>query len=76
MLGTAGLSDPDTRLATRKLIRALPESLRSEAEVLATTIHDDRTPWRRTPTPGAAVRDSPEALRTATTCPGSRPSLG
>lgn len=44
MLGTAGLSDPDTRLATRKLFRALPESLRAEAEVLATTIHYDHTP--------------------------------
>lgn len=65
MLGTAGLSDPDTRLATRKLIRALPESLRAEAEVLATTIHYDHTPWSRTPTTDDAVRDRLEALRTA-----------
>ncbi|MEW1987799.1 transcriptional regulator [Brevibacterium casei] len=65
MLGTAGLSDPDTRLATRKLIRALPESLRSEAEVLATTIHYDHTPWSRTPMSDDAVRDRLEALRAA-----------
>lgn len=65
MLGTAGLSDPDTRLATRKLIRALLESLRAEAEVLAMTIHYDHTPWSRTPTTDDAVRDRLEALRTA-----------
>ncbi|MGW9001917.1 helix-turn-helix transcriptional regulator [Brevibacterium casei] len=65
MLGTAGLSDPDTRLATRKLIRALPESLRAEAEVLATTIHYDHTPWSRTPMSDDAVRDRLEALRAA-----------
>ncbi|WP_240372704.1 helix-turn-helix transcriptional regulator [Brevibacterium zhoupengii] len=45
MLGTAGLSDPATRVATRKLIRALPESLREEAETLATAIHYDHTTW-------------------------------
>lgn len=52
MLGTAGLSDPVTRVATRKLIRALPESLREEAETLATAVHYDHTPW------GEVHRDS------------------
>ena len=32
LLGTAGLASPQTRLATKKLIRALPESMRDEAE--------------------------------------------
>lgn len=45
MLGTAGLSDPGTRVATRKLIRALPQSLRGEAERLATSIHYDHAAW-------------------------------
>lgn len=45
MLGTAGLSGPGTRVATRKLIHALPESLRDEAETLATTIHYDHASW-------------------------------
>lgn len=49
MLGTAGLSDPGTRAATRKLIRALPETLREEAEILATRIHYDHTPWGQSP---------------------------
>ncbi|MDN5588351.1 MAG: WYL domain-containing protein [Brevibacterium sp.] len=49
MLGTAGLSGPETRVATRKLIRALPESLRSEAETLATRIHYDHTTWGQAP---------------------------
>ena len=49
MLGTAGLSDPGTRAATRKLIRALPETLRDEAEILATRIHYDHTTWGEPP---------------------------
>lgn len=49
MLGTAGLSGPETRVATRKLIRALPESLRAEAETLATRIHYDHTTWGKAP---------------------------
>ena len=49
MLGTAGLSGPETRVATRKLIRALPESLRAEAEALATSIHYDHTTWGKAP---------------------------
>lgn len=47
MLGTAGLASPQTRLATRKLLRALPESQRAEAEILATTVHYDHSPWGR-----------------------------
>ena len=49
MLGTAGLSGPETRVATRKLIRALPESLRAEAETLAMRIHYDHTTWGKKP---------------------------
>lgn len=49
MLGTAGLSTPETRLATMKLIRALPQSLRAEAERLATSIHYDHSAWREAP---------------------------
>lgn len=45
MLGTAGLGSAETRVATMKLIRALPASLREEAERLATSIHYDHRPW-------------------------------
>ena len=45
MLGTAGLSGPETRVATRKLLRALPRSLREEAERLASSIHYDHEAW-------------------------------
>lgn len=64
MLGTAGLAGPDTRLATRKLIRALPRSLRSEAEVLATRIHYDHTTWAEMPRSDEGL-DLLETLRTA-----------
>lgn len=61
MLGTAGLSDPGTRMATHKLIRALPESLRAEAETLATTVHYDHRPWGEVTETGAeaVAGDSP-----------------
>jgi predicted DNA-binding transcriptional regulator YafY len=49
MLGTAGLSDPGTRAATRKLVRALPSTLQDEAEILATRIHYDHTTWGELP---------------------------
>ncbi len=45
MLGTAALNDSETRVPTMKLIRALPSSLRDEAERLMTSIHDDRVSW-------------------------------
>ena len=45
LLGTAGLSGPETRVATMKLIRALPRTLRDEAERLATSIHYDHRAW-------------------------------
>lgn len=45
LLGTAGLTSPETRVATMKLIRALPESMRNEAERLATSIHYDHATW-------------------------------
>ncbi|MCD1285561.1 helix-turn-helix transcriptional regulator [Brevibacterium sp. GP-SGM9] len=64
MLGTAGLAGPDTRLATRKLIRALPESLRAEAEVLATRIHYDHASWAEIPRSGERF-ELLETLRTA-----------
>ena len=49
LLGTAGLSSPQTRLATMKLIRALPESLRGEAQRLAESIHYDHAAWGERP---------------------------
>lgn len=49
MLGTAGLADPETRVATMKLIQALPQSMRTEAERLATSIHYDHAPWGEPP---------------------------
>ena len=49
LLGTAGLASPQTRLATKKLIRALPESMRDEAERLAASIHYDHTAWGEHP---------------------------
>lgn len=52
MLGTAGLSDPGTRAATRKLVRALPSTLQDEAEILATRIHYDHTAWGERPRAG------------------------
>lgn len=45
LVGTAGLASPETRVATMKLIRALPQSLRDEAERLATSIHYDHQAW-------------------------------
>lgn len=56
LLGTAGLASPETRVATMKLIRALPESLRDEAERLATSIHYDHAAW------GERSRESAEEL--------------
>ena len=56
LLGTAGLASPQTRLATKKLIRALPESMRDEAERLAASIHYDHTAW------GEHPRESAEGL--------------
>lgn len=64
MLGTAGLSGPGTRVATRKLIHALPESLRDEAETLATAIHYDHAPWGRSSNADAEV-DHLDQLRNA-----------
>ncbi|MGC2941914.1 MULTISPECIES: helix-turn-helix transcriptional regulator [unclassified Brevibacterium] len=52
MLGTAGLSDPGTRAATRKLVHALPATLQDEAEILATRIHYDHTAWGDHPRTG------------------------
>lgn len=49
LLGTAGLSTPETRVATMKLIRALPQSQRVEAERLATSIHYDHSAWGERP---------------------------
>lgn len=49
LLGTAGLAGPQTRLATMKVIRALPQSLRSEAERLATCVHYDHRAWGEAP---------------------------
>lgn len=57
MLGTAGLSGPGTRVATRKLIYALPESLRAEAETLATTIHYDHASWGEVRSPDRGSSD-------------------
>lgn len=45
MLGTAGLAGPQTRAATRKLLRALPASMREEAKRLSTSIHYDHRAW-------------------------------
>ncbi|NJC23562.1 putative DNA-binding transcriptional regulator YafY [Arthrobacter pigmenti] len=45
LLGTAGLSSPETRVATMKLIQALPQSMRTEADRLATSIHYDHAAW-------------------------------
>lgn len=61
MLGTAGLSGPGTRVATRKLIHALPESLRAEAETLATTIHYDHAAWGEVSAPDPASKQADEA---------------
>lgn len=55
MLGTAGLSGSQTRVATMKLIRALPEALRGEADRLATSIHYDHAAWGEAP--GESARD-------------------
>ncbi len=62
LLGTAGLSNPQTRVATMKLIRALPQSLRSEAERLASCVHYDHRAWGGAP--GEAA-DGLELLREA-----------
>lgn len=64
MLGTAGLSDPGTRAATRKLIRALPATLQDEAEILAARIHYDHTAWGEAPRPEDR-REILDALRSA-----------
>ncbi|MGO1833119.1 Transcriptional regulator, DeoR family [Actinomycetales bacterium JB111] len=45
LLGTAGLASPETQVATMKLIRALPEPMKDEAERLATSIHYDHAAW-------------------------------
>lgn len=52
---------PGTRVATRKLIHALPESLRAEAETLAITIHYDHASWGevRAPDPGSSGKHVP-----------------
>ncbi len=72
MLGTAGLSDPQTRVATMKLIQALPQSLRAEAERLATSIHYDHAPWGEPPgDPGrdlGLLRDAVVGRRALTGC--------
>lgn len=57
MLGTAGLASPETRVATRKLIQALPQSLRAEAERLGTSIHYDHAAWGERPDEVAADLD-------------------
>lgn len=57
LLGTAGLSSPETRVATMKLIRALPQSLRTNAERLATSIHYDHRRWGEPPAEAAAGLD-------------------
>lgn len=62
LLGTAGLSGPETRTATLKLIYALPHTLRAEAERLATSIHYDHEAWgdrrRQSADPFAPLRDA------------------
>lgn len=70
MLGTAGLSGPGTRVATRKLIHALPESLRAEAETLATTIHYDHTSWGEVRVPDP--RSSGDHISTDDSAPDQR----
>lgn len=62
LLGTAGLANPQTRVATMKLIRALPQSLRSEAERLATCVHYDHRAWGEAPSEAA---DGLDLLREA-----------
>lgn len=57
MLGTAGLASSETRVATMKLIQALPQSLRAEAERLATSIHYDHAAWGEPPGEVAADLD-------------------
>ncbi len=62
MLGTAGLGSAGTRVATRKLIRALPTSLRQEAERLAMSVHYDHRPWGE---PSGPVTECLDLLRDA-----------
>ncbi|MGO1561984.1 MAG: helix-turn-helix transcriptional regulator [Actinomycetaceae bacterium] len=45
LIGTAGLAGEETRRAMHKLVRALPATLRDEADRLATSVHHDHATW-------------------------------
>ncbi len=49
--GTAAEVTPQVRAALRKLVRALPESMRTEAETASTSVIVDPGDWGRTPRP-------------------------
>jgi predicted DNA-binding transcriptional regulator YafY len=49
--GTAAEITPDLRAALRKLVRALPETMRTEAETASRSIVVDPGGWGRTPRP-------------------------
>ncbi|KAA1419764.1 WYL domain-containing protein [Mumia zhuanghuii] len=45
LAGPAAARTPELRSALRKLVRALPQTFRSEAEAAAEAVHVDATPW-------------------------------
>jgi predicted DNA-binding transcriptional regulator YafY len=49
--GTAAEVTPEVRAALRKLVRALPENMRTEAETASTSVVVDPGGWGRTPRP-------------------------
>ena len=48
MAGASGLANPETKAALRKLVRALPESMRDRAEAAGNAVVVDPTTWDRT----------------------------
>ena len=64
LVGPAASVDPDAKAALRKLVRALPESFRTDAAAAAEAIVIDAGEWGRVPPPSAP-----------NCCPCSRPAI-
>src|SRR5690625_749663 len=58
LLGPAASQSPDASSALRKLVRALPESFRAQAQVAAQAVHVDPARWGADPVPVDGLRES------------------
>ncbi|MGH1563289.1 helix-turn-helix transcriptional regulator [Mumia sp. DW29H23] len=57
LAGPAAGGAPELRSALRKLVRALPQTFRADAEAAAEAVHVDATPWGGTDRPRPALVD-------------------